>query len=594
MKSKEAIRNTILQYTNQIWGTKKIERLDLLVQMMVETLTNELYLSQNKLNDLDTTLLEKIARKLTPEQHIAIRPAHAILQMKPIDPVTLLSRSHMFKLEWMPENFFIEKGDGIVFHPVSDTYLFNLKIDYFFYHKQLYSINNLEKKSILQAHSQSMENAIWLGIDIMPDVENLERLSFYLDFPHYSEIDELYDVLPYTKCYIGNKEICLKAGFPMQTKERLSNTDIDILQLYDDHYLTINEPVYLKELAKETIPEELLLFIDQERVTSLPFRYWIKLVFPAYFTPNHLADAFIAVNTFPVSNKRLANKTIIRDNLSGMNILPSDPGEKLLSVESVVDNRGCKLVEDHHTGDHEGTYRLETTNRIFIEEYNLIDCIEQLQDIIEDERAVFAEIDKDQVTDVLSALTNTEDKEALKAGSNDRTKNGDVSRLSITSNNNISFVKVDYWLTFGDHLGNIPSGKLFDADKSGRLDGLTALSLCEVHGSKEFTDIQDIMSIDRYIFTSKDRIITEHNVISFCESELGRAIDRIEVKLDGKISPKPKEGIIRVIKIILVPSAGYPDLLYKKGVLKSLKTRLEQRSPSDFVYDIKIKNTEAE
>lgn len=68
MKSKEAIRNTILNYTNQIWGTRKIERLDLLIQMMVSTLTNELYLMQNKLADLDSTLLEKDCEEAHPRK----------------------------------------------------------------------------------------------------------------------------------------------------------------------------------------------------------------------------------------------------------------------------------------------------------------------------------------------------------------------------------------------------------------------------------------------------------------------------------------------------------------------------------------------
>ena len=590
MKSKEAIRNTILQYTNQIWGTKKIERLDLLVQMMIGTLTDELYLSQNKLHDLDTTLLEKIARRLTPKQHIAIRPAHTILQMRAIDPIMLLSRNHMFKLEWMSEDFFIEKGDGIVFHPISDMYLFDLEIDSFFYHKKLFSINSLSKKIIQQTHNQPVENAIWLGLNINQEIDNLQHLSFYFDFPNYSEIDELYDVLPYVKCFIGEKEVGIKSGFSIKKNEKLSDIDFDVLHIYEDHYLTINEPVYLNNLKGETIPKELFSLLDEERTTILPHRYWVKFVFPAYFTHEHLTDIFVAVNAFPVSNKRLVTTTVIRDNLAKMNILPSYLGEKLLSVESVIDSRGLELFDDIQAKSHElDTYHLETTNRIFIEEHDLTDYLEQLQDIIEDERSVFTGIDKDQVADTLTILKSTENKEIQKKDTNDRGKSGEVSRLSVVAKNDISFVRIDYWLTLGEHIGNIPAGKLFEADKSGRLDGFTAISLIDVYGSKEFKDIQDIMSIDRYIFTSKDRIITEHNIKAFCESELGKAIEEVEIKLGGKISPKPKQGIIRVIRIILIPSSTFPNLLYTKGVLKSLKIRIEQRSPSDFIYDISIK-----
>lgn len=590
MKSKEAIRNTILNYTNQIWGTRKIERLDLLIQMMVSTLTNELYLMQNKLADLDSTLLEKIAKKLTPEKYMAIRPAHTMLYMRPKDPVVSLEKNYGFNLEWIPENFFIEKNEGIIFHPVVDTYLFNLSIDHFFYYKQLFTINStLEKTILLQASAQPEGNAIWLGLDIHPDIENLENLAFYIDFKNYSEIDELYEVLPYTKCYIADKEISLKKGLPKELNSNIKEIDNDILNLYDDHYLRIGEPLYTKTLTTQSVPDEILPLLNPEKVVSLPEKYWLKLVFPAYFTISHLDDISITVNAFPVSNKRLTTKTIIRDNLSSMNILPSMPGEKLLTIESITDNKGQAFHLNRHKEDNEpGTYQLDTINKIFIEEHSLTDCLEQLQDIIEDERAVFSGINKELIEETLMML-NKEHKGDGKIDINDRMKGGVVDKISIIPYEDTLIAKVDYWVSYGDQLGNVPAGKIFNADKGSRFDGLTALSLCEVHGAKEFTDIQDIMSIDRYIFTSKDRIITEHNIRTFCESELGRAITSVEIKLDGKISPKPKEGIIRVIKIILIPSDGYPDLLYKKGVLKSLKTRLAQRSPSDFIYEIIVK-----
>ena len=192
MKSKEAIRNQILAYTNQIWGTKKIERLDLLVQMMVATLTNELYLVQNKLNDIDTTLLEKIARKLTPERFISVRPAHTVLQMKPDYPVIQLEQSNMFTLEWVPDGFIDEKADSIIFYPVANTSLFNIQIDNLFHHKQLYSVDGNGKKQLLvNTHNQPASNSIWLGLNINPEIDNLKGLSFYIDFPKLSEIHEL-------------------------------------------------------------------------------------------------------------------------------------------------------------------------------------------------------------------------------------------------------------------------------------------------------------------------------------------------------------------------------------------------------------------
>lgn len=591
MKSKEAIRNQILAYTNQIWGTKKIERLDLLVQMMVGTLVNELYLVHNKLNDIDTSLLEKIAQKLTPEQYMGVRPAHTVLQMKPNYPEVLLEQSNTFTLEWIPDDFVDEKADTIIFHPIADTYLYNAKVDNVFFNRYLYAIDGSgRRQQIATANGQSTTNSIWLGLDIDQDVENIKNLSFYIDFPKLSEIHELYEILPYTECYANGQEIRLKQGFPYH-KEPLLESDQQILKYYNDHYLKIDESVFLVNLKKEAIPHELEDIIDSEFAAGLKPKYWFNLQFPSYFTSDYLRDATVAINTFPVVNRRLIRTNIIRDNLSKMTMLSSELGEKLLSIDSITDNRGRILHSDIEADANEaGTYHLETVNQIFIEELGLVDYLEHLLDLMDDERTAFSGIDKDRVSRVLSTLTEIGNEGTKKLGVNSRSKEEEITRLSVNPYENTTTVNIDYWVTYGIHLNNIPSEKLFAPDKVSKLDGLLAVSLCDIHGAKEISDIQDIMSIDKYIFTSKDRILTEHNIKCFCESELGRAIEKVEIKLDGKISPKPNEGFVRVIQVMLTPSSGYADLLYRKGVLKNLKVRLQERSPDDYNYNITISN----
>lgn len=590
MKSKEAIRNIILNYTNQIWGTKKVERLDMLIQIMISTLTNELFLMQNQLDDLDATILEKIAKKLTPDRYISIRPAHTLLYMKPLKPVFPVDRDFPFNLEWVPNDFFIDKKDGMTFHPVEDTILYKMSIDHIFYHKKLFAVNSdFEKSVLMNASSQPIGNAVWVGLGIDSEIDKIEKLNFYVDFENYSEIDELYDVLPYVKCYFEDKEIPIKRGFSPRRKLSQVETDNDILDMYDDHFLSVDQTLYLKDLKQELLPKELLEVLDAEKMPALHPKYWFRIVFPAYFTHDHLSDLFITTNAFPVSNKRLITRLIIKDNLSTMNILPSEIGEKLLDVESVIDNWGRHYNRGLHKDNSEfGTFQMDATNNVFIEDHNLIDCLQQLQDIIEDERTVFSGVDKVQVEETLAVLEK-EKKDKGKADVNDRVKEDGDDKVGIIPYETSTVTKINYWVTFGALIDYVPSRKLFNADKGGRLDGLLALSLGEVYGAREFTDIQDIMSVDRYIFTSKDRIVTEHNIRTFCESELGRAIEGVEIKLEGKISPRPKEGVVRVIKLSLIPSVGHPELLQKKGVLKSLKTRLQKRSPSDFIYDIEIK-----
>ena len=588
MKSKDAIRNTILAYTNQIWGVKKVERLDPLIQMMVEALTNELYLIQNKLNDIDASLLEKIAQRLTPEKYTSIRPAHTILRIKPNYHTLLLEQSNPFTLEWLPDKFVDRNVDTVLFHPVTDTYLHNIKIENLFYYNRLYFIDNNGHKKIATDTRRMDSNSVWLGISVGPEIKNLKGVSFFIDFPKLSEIDELYEILSYIKCFINGKEVPLKQGFPLFSKEQPTGSDRDILLYYNDHYLTIEEILDIKSLKAEKIPSELKDIIDTEAVEEMDPKYWIKLQFLPYFTADILKDITIDVNTFPVSNKKLLKTTVIQSSLSKITTLPTGSGEKLLFVDAMVDNRGRDFVSDMIADNSgAGTYHIEITNSVFIEELTLADYVEQLLDLIDDERTVFSGINRDMVTLTLSSLTEMRDKVARKVDSDYRDKKS-VARLSVNPYENTISVNVDYWATYGKDLNNIPAGKAFAPDKTTKLNGLMAVSLCEVHGAREFSDIQDIMSINKYIFTSKDRIVTEHDIKCFCESELGQAVEKVEVGLGEKISPKPREGIIRVIDISLTPSAGTLNSLYQKGFLKSLKVRLQERSSADYIYNIKI------
>ena len=590
MKSKEAIRNQILTYTNLIWDTKKIERMDLLVRMMIEELTNELYLVQNKLNDIDMLLLEKIAKKLTPAQYVSIRPAHTVLQITPNLPVLMLDKETPFFSNDIPTEVISEKADAIAFYPIAETCLLNLKINYQFHDKQLYAIDaNGRKELVFKTERQSTFNTVWLGLEVDEQVKDLKGLAFYIDFPGLSEIHDYYEVLPYTTCFIGGREVELIPEFPVHSKTSMSGCERDILRIYQDHYLTISESVPTTRIQAEKLPEELSELIDPEAVGDLKPMYWVQLQFRPNFTTKDLGRALIAVNTIPVLNKKFRKIKISREQLNKTAVLPSDVGEKLLSIDAVMDQKLNTYVQDMEVGNNDqGTYHLEVFNPIFAEDQTLADHMEQLLDLIDEERVAFPHIDKDQIEQIMTSITKTDEESSKKVNRNIKTDSSETGWILVNPHEYATTVKVDYWVTYGELINGIAAGGTFIPHKTSSLDGLVAMSLCEIHGGKEFTEIEDVMLINRYIFTSKDRIITEHNIKCFCQSELGRALDKVEIELGGKISPKPKEGLIRVINLKLTPSIEYPEMIYRKGVLKDLKVRLEQRSPDSYNYVIQV------
>lgn len=585
MRSKEAIRNRILSYTNQIWETRKVEKLDTLIHILIEELVNELYLVQNRLYDIEFTIQDNISRELTQEKYIAVRPAHTVLQVRPGVPVMELNKEVPFTLGEAPIGFLNKEADAITFYPLADTPLFNLKIDYLFHNRQLYTVDAQNKKQLVTStEKQSSHNSIWLGIEADPTIDNLKGLSFFIDFPNLSEVDELYGALPDTECFISDRRVSFKQGIQVSSPKALSMREKDIFKLYHDNYFFLNKDISLMGIDKEILPRELDEIIDPEKIGELKPMYWIKLDFSPVFTPEHLKDIVIAVNTFPVLNQKLEKTIIIKDNFHKAIPLEAGMEEKFLAVEYVKDDRERLLTGIAGANNNQtASYYLKTVNPFFSEEISLKDFIGLMVDKLEEERTAFVDFNKEEISRLLTSLT-------LRSANNNTSseKESQISaHIQVRPDEKANHINVGYWLTYGELLNGIRGGKSFLPDKNSKLDGCPVISLCEIHGAKEFKDIRELITIDRFIFNSRDQIITEYDIISFCQSELGSTVEKVKLNLIQDISIKPYEAMIRILEICLTPTK-HKQPAFEKGVLKSLMTRLKERSPNDYNYRIKI------
>lgn len=590
MKSKEAIRKKILVYINLIWGSRRIDRLDPIVKLMIDNITNEIYLLNNKIDDIEATILEKIAKIITTAEYISVRPSHTVIQMKPDYPLYILTSDTPLFMNEVPSGIFTKKIETIAFHPVTDVFLWDARLAYIFHDKKLFTMLSHNEKEVKATTSKRVTyNSIWLGLEIAEGIKNLKGFSFYIDFPHLSEIHDYYDILSYTTCFIDGKEVKLKSGYPLTADKEYTESDKSVLSLYDEHYLAIDEEVNLRNIQLKSLPDEIREVIDPELISDMPSMLWIQLKFLPSFQPEDLDNIYIAINAFPASNKKLAYIPIIKDNLKKTTMLPGNRYEKLLDVHQVIDMEGnIYFPVSKEIDDMEGTYHIDKINRIFQEQYHLTDIIERLRDIIQDEKVAFPEMDIDLLNNVISAIEESESRVQDRTDRNKRDDNKIIGKIAFTPFEETTEITVRYWLTFGESLNGIAAGKTFSAHKNSPLHGIEALSITEIHGGKEFKEVSELPSINKYILTSKNKIFTDHDILSFCESELKDIIHRVEVRLADKVSLKPYEGLIRSIHVNLYPLPKYAERIKKKGILRRLKTQLYQRSPQHYNYTINI------
>jgi len=589
LNTKELIRNSLLRNASLFWGKKNPDKFDPLVRLMIEDLSNELYLIQNKVNEIDTLLLQKIATRLTPDFYTLIRPAHAIIQITPNEATSDIDRKQAFYLKEIPAILQSRGIDTIMFHPVINAQLMDVKITHIFHKNKLSEINAVGEKSVKAYSTKSAKgDSVWIGLDINKKIQNIKGLFFYFSFPGLDENHDYYEMLPYTEWYAGNNAIKFKKGLPLSALPS-SGFENSIVRFYEDHFLTISEPCSVNSLNAEQFPSELEGFIDRDNISDLTPKYWIRVQYPSVFSEDDLDRMVIALNAFPVSNKRIYSIRLKKSSLTGMPLLPANKGEKYLNIENVTDSNNTEY-KAKVSGDEQiaGTFEVETVKEKTFEEPGILDYIERLIDIIQDERVAFPSIDADKINEIMKSITELQGGNSKKIDINKKNNREEIAKILIHPYENTNTVDVRYWVTNGEVINNIPAGNVLMPQKTSKLNGQNASLLTEVCGGKEFRGFSDVMHIHKYILASRDRVVTKDNIIDFCKSELGHYVGDIQVEQGTRIGFKPKDGLIRQINVALTPSANYPHYLKQKGVLRDLRIRLKYRSPDTYNYNLYI------
>lgn len=201
--NKEQIRNRMLKYAAAFWGIKKAENFDPVVKLMLEALSNELYMLGEDFTAIETRLLEKTARILTPDILTSALPAHGVVHASPIEPGYLITKESGMYYE---NDLLTQKlsARSISFYPACDTLLYKADVKYMVCDDILYQVDHtLSKTMIARTETRTPARTVWLGLAVDDSLTDLENISFYLDFPNLTESYEYLFLLPCTEWSAG-------------------------------------------------------------------------------------------------------------------------------------------------------------------------------------------------------------------------------------------------------------------------------------------------------------------------------------------------------------------------------------------------------
>lgn len=608
--NKEQIRNRMLKYAAAFWGIKKAENFDPVVKLLLEALANEMYMLGEDFTAIETRLLEKTARILTPGILTSPFPAHGIVHASPIEPVYLITRESGMYYESDSLSRKLPAG-SISFYPACDTLLHRADIKYMVCNEILYRMDHtLEKSMIARTECRMSPRTVWLGMAVDESITDLRDFSFYLGFPNLTESYEYLFLLPCTEWSVKGEQVIMQRGIyekeraeenPIraffQNYDAMSIIDKEVMEIYDRHFLRVRQAFPIDDSSKETLPEELYpCFKEAVREKMQDRLVWMKIQFPAHFTAEVMDDLQAGTNIVPVENKQLHEQVTALEDTFRVIPLRTESHESLLSVHSVKDSEGKSyhelLYPDGNSKAGYGTYSIRKGGCERFDSRSAKELLSYLLDLLDDETHAFGSVSSIKLQALATQMRQ------LMAQMKQTTDNMNEFReipyyLMIDQLSDKGKIIVKYWTTNCEIGNQIQAGVDLSPNATTDLDTKTLALVSTTYGGKQAPRNRERIDIYKYSFISHGRVLTQNDITSFCKKELGELLVRTEVRNGVEISPVPSEGLVRTKEVHLILREKLDDPSQEKQMRDNLRTKLSACSPDTFNYRIFIEYNKA-
>jgi hypothetical protein len=573
--TKEDIRTRMMRNAMDYWGTANVNDIDPMVKLLIEALSTELFNVSNDVKNLENRVLSKISRILASDYLTSALPAHAILKAQPVEAKEVINiNNHFFHKTQAPKDSAQIKDTEVFFSPVGDVNLFNANIRYTSNARNLYEYDENMRKNTLLTSAQGFgiePNTLWLGIEAAPGLINLQNIALFFEWPDYTANDDFYKLLSVVKCSAGDYELETQAGLIYREEQEAKNRPVfyeqdvinlitrDIKEYYTNRFISLTD-IRLTDVSNYTLafPEVLTNGFNTGELSRLKPCVWIKLVFPAVITPNVIDELQISVNCIPVVNRRRHEQKYRLREMN--NIIPIKVGanDHFLSVQELYDDRNVHYSEIPYTQANqsfEGSYSIRNGGAERFDSRNAQQLIEYLFELLRDEKAAFASYGTDFLNNILKTL---EQNLALIEKKSRLAENGSelLNYLIVKPSEKATMLYLQYWTTLADAANNIRRGTRLQQFEMLKIKPDSLRLMTGTVGGRDRLGATDRIQAYKYGLTTKDRIVTQADLVSFCYYELGNKITDVKIGKGLEVSSNPKEGFKKTVDIFLKPAGN--------------------------------------
>ncbi|WP_313717337.1 type VI secretion system baseplate subunit TssF, partial [Kaistella carnis] len=169
--SKETIKARMLQNATKLWGVKSVQSLDPFVKLLIDAFSTEVFKANNEIQNVNSRLLERLAKMLTPTKYTHPAPAHAIAFYRPEDPVETLMNYDEFFFKKSINSYIKSQSDkqiDVAFTPVENIKVINAQVSTMIVGNTCYTFDESLNRTPICRVSNRIEDyrRITIGIDV--------------------------------------------------------------------------------------------------------------------------------------------------------------------------------------------------------------------------------------------------------------------------------------------------------------------------------------------------------------------------------------------------------------------------------------------
>ncbi|TGE07758.1 type VI secretion system baseplate subunit TssF [Hymenobacter fodinae] len=603
--TKAGIKSRLTQKAAEMWGYTEadMEGFDPLVELLLEACAVELEKIGQEINNTQYRLVERLAGLLNPDVVDAPRPAHAIAQAPPREPLLLLPADAQFVFQ-RPTAGRSATGPGIFFSPLQATRLTDGAVRYLATDDQVWRVEAAGQKRPVAAATYfepAEYRRLWMGLELNAEVTTLANLTFYFDWLNEPRRDTYLSYLPGEAWRLGDQLLPAATGLDPATTDAtpLLHQEYDFLQRVEQHVRNLYGPNFVRLLP--TPGTELQLYLRETFPAALAPRFapevvqtfaqpliWLELRFSHALPPEALTTITCGLNCFPVLNRRL-NKQLFRLQ-PALNIYPLASEEAFLAIREIYSLRNVVFRSTTLTSLRENdtdTYTLRYGAGRF-DARSGQEALLELLELLRDESRAFTATGTDFVTNTLRELNqNLARLEERLGQSGAETGRDPAPYVMLRPRDSNDSVYLEYWSSNGEAGNRLPTGTRLLVYDGHYLDDVQLLTTTT--GGHERPRPEERVHALRKNLLTRNRVVTLEDIRAVCWAELGNQLGQVHIEKGFRNGNTPTAGFVRCIRVALTPAVGSrlsaPEW---QRTAQELQTLLASQSAMNLPYEVSV------